>query len=135
MHKGNFRPLIELEFLILEQNHIQVIDSNLFNYNTKIRNLYLNNNDLRIIGDGAFKMIVTLAMLDISNNRHLKRIVLTNVSRVSSYLNDLIVNLNNCSLEKLFIPMNVVEPGVYRNHITSINAHLKNRFKASKPGC
>lgn len=129
LHKDIFKPLSELEFLILEHNQIQVIDSNLFNYNTKIWNLNLKNNDLRTIGNGAFQMIPTLARLDVSNNRHLKRIDLTNISRGGSYYSDLSVNLNNCSLGKIFIPMNVVELGVYRNHITSINAHPKNRLK------
>lgn len=129
LHEDTFEPLKELEYLFLQQNHIQVIDSNLFNHNTKICRLFLNNNDLRIIGDGAFRMIPTLGRLDISNNPHLKRIDLTNISRGGSFLYDLSVDLSNCSLKKLFIPMNVVELGVRRNHITSINAHPNNRLK------
>lgn len=129
LHEDTFKPLTELEFLFLQQNHIQVIDSNLFSQNAKISQLSLNDNDLRIIGDGAFRMSPTLNTLDLFNNRRLKRIDLTNISRGGSILYDLSVNLNNCSLKNLFIPMNVVELGVHRNHITSIDAHPNNRLK------
>lgn len=96
--------------------------------------LYLQNNDLRIIGDGAFRMIPTLGNLDIFNNPRLKRVDLTNISRGGSYLENLQVNLNNCSLKKLFIPMNVVELGVQNNHIRNIyQCSFEESIETSEP--
>lgn len=55
--KWDLKAFTDLEFLNLPHNSIEVIRNDLFIFNSKLRYVYLNNNNLKTIGENVFDIL------------------------------------------------------------------------------
>lgn len=64
--RDDLRPFPDLTALSLENNRITSLDSNLFEFNTKLKRIKLKDNFFTIIGAGVFDSLKDLTELSIS---------------------------------------------------------------------
>lgn len=66
--QNSLKNLTKLRFLILNNNKLEDIDSNPFEFNNKIEKVDLSGNQIKIFQVGSLKVLKHLKKLDLSNN-------------------------------------------------------------------
>lgn len=64
----DFIPLKDIEELVLQQSHIEVIENDTFASNIKLDRLDLSQNDLTVLSSSIFSHLINLRFLDLSSN-------------------------------------------------------------------
>ncbi|XP_002119224.2 uncharacterized protein LOC100180723 isoform X1 [Ciona intestinalis] len=68
INAGELREYTEIEKFNVEYNYITRIESRVFYFNTKLRIILLNNNNIHTVEDGAFEGLSNLTLLDLAGN-------------------------------------------------------------------
>lgn len=120
---GVFNPLVNLETLRLNNNQISIIDCDLFAHNSLLKTITLNDNTLELVEHDSFRGLKEMRSLELSNNPELKIIDLSGMSRLQR------VEIENCSLSMIHIPVHGKTIIATRNDISYIKVHEQNELE------
>lgn len=119
-----FKPLINLKGLSLANNRIRKVDSNLFCNNVKLDWLNLSHNNLRNV---ELQAVNKLQELYISHNP------MVNINL--RYMDSLkLLNITNCSLKTLFVPLRIRFLYAYNNQISHITTEPNSKLLSLRIG-
>jgi Leucine rich repeat len=68
VHQSDLKPFTKLTALSLGYNNIQVLEADLFKFNPKLAEIYLEGNKLKLVEGTAFNGLTSLNVLDLSGN-------------------------------------------------------------------
>lgn len=109
-----FKPLVNLMTLRLNNNLISIISDDMFTHNSNLKTLTLNNNMLAAVENGSFHGLKELRVIELSNNPELRIIDLSGMGTLQR------VQMENCSLSVLHVPVRGKTIAAHKNNISHI---------------
>lgn len=119
-----FKPLVNLKILRLNNNRISIIDDDLFKHNFNLNTLTLNNNMLAAVDNGSFNGLKMLQVIELGNNPELKVIDLSGMGKILYR-----IQIENCSLSVLHIPIHGKIIAAHKNNISYIKTDQENELE------
>lgn len=88
IHQNDLKPFINLIYLNLDINPIEILEEGLFDFNLHLEVIWFENNKIRSIGQTTFDKLNVLRDLDLSENKCVSRRVSTKIG-MKSFLDSL----------------------------------------------
>jgi hypothetical protein len=94
IHKQDLMDFKELLYFAAVRTPLQTIESDLFEHNSKLKSLHLNDNQISKIGFSTFDHLKSLIYLDLDSNKCISKNVYRNRSEVEKLIDEV---KKNCS--------------------------------------